>query len=170
MSSNVIYPLATSTWGHEEIDAINEVIKTGRYTMGQRVKQFEKEFAEHFGSKYAVMVNSGSTANLLMISLLKWKYKLSEHPEANIIVPAVGWSTTYFPITQNGFKINFVDVDPDTYNIDTNKIEQAINEHTVAIMPVNLCGNPSDFTTINQICDNYNLFYICQFFGKHFFL
>ena len=152
MTTNITYPLATSSWDNEEVEAINEVIASGRYTMGKRVEQFENEFAEYFGSKYAVMVNSGSTANLLMIALLKWRHNLTRFKEANIIVPAVGWSTTYFPITQNGFKINFVDVDPETYNIDVDKIEQAINPGTVAIMPVNLCGNPSDFTRIKEIC------------------
>ena len=110
----MIYPLAYSTWGKEELDAIQKVIDTDMYTMGKHVKQFEEAFAEKFGSENAVMVNSGSSANLLMLSLLKWKYKLT----GDIIVPVVGWATTYFPISQNGFKINFVDVDPNTWNID----------------------------------------------------
>ena len=157
MTSNVVYPLATSSWGTEEIDAINDVVASGRFTMGEKVAQFEKKFAEYFGSKYAVMVNSGSTANLLMVALLKWRHNLTRFEGANIIVPAVGWSTTYFPLTQNGFRINFVDVDPETYNIDVNKIEQAINPSTVAIMPVNLCGNPSNFTEIKRICAEHQL-------------
>lgn len=157
MTSNTVYPLATSSWGTEEIDAINDVVASGRFTMGEKVAQFEKEFAEYFGSKYAVMVNSGSTANLLMVALLKWRHNLTRFEGANIIVPAVGWSTTYFPLTQNGFRINFVDVDPETYNIDVNKIEQAINPSTVAIMPVNLCGNPSNFTEIKRICAEHQL-------------
>ena len=152
MTSNVVYPLATSSWGTEEIDAINDVVASGRFTMGEKVATFEKEFAEYFGSKHAVMVNSGSTANLLMVALLKWRHNLTRFEGANIIVPAVGWSTTYFPLTQNGFRVNFVDVDPETFNIDINKIEAAINNHTVAIMPVNLCGNPSNFTEIKRIC------------------
>ena len=157
MTSNTVYPLATSSWGTEEIDAINDVVASGRFTMGEKVAQFEKEFAEYFGSKYAVMVNSGSTANLLMISLLKWRHNLTRFEGANIIVPAVGWSTTYFPLTQNGFRVNFVDVDPETYNIDVNKIEEAINPSTVAIMPVNLCGNPCNFTEIKRICAKHKL-------------
>ena len=157
MTSNVVYPLATSSWGTEEIDAINDVVASGRFTMGKKVAQFEKEFAEYFGSKYAVMVNSGSTANLLMVALLKWRHNLTRFEGANIIVPAVGWSTTYFPLTQNGFRVNFVDVDPETYNIDVNKIEEAINPSTVAIMPVNLCGNPCNFTEIKRICAKHKL-------------
>ena len=68
--TNSVYPLATSSWGTEEVDAINKVVASGRYTMGESVAKFEQEFADYFGSKHAVMVNSGSTANLLMLSLI----------------------------------------------------------------------------------------------------
>ena len=145
------YPLAFSTWGKEEIEAIQRVIDTDMYTMGKHVKQFENEFAETFGSPHAVMVNSGSSANLLMLSLLKWKYKLS----GDIIVPVVGWATTFFPVSQNGFKLNFVDVDPYTWNIDVDKIEQAITPNTCAIMPVNLLGNSCDYNSIKDICKKH---------------
>jgi CDP-6-deoxy-D-xylo-4-hexulose-3-dehydrase len=158
------YPLAHSTWGKEEVEAIQKVVDSDMYTMGKHVKQFEQEFAEKFGSENAVMVNSGSSANLLMLSLLKWKYKLS----GDIIVPVVGWATTYFPIAQNGFKINFVDVDPDTWNIDVNKIEQAITPNTCAIMPVNLLGNSCEYDKIIEICRKHNLMLIednCESMG-----
>jgi CDP-6-deoxy-D-xylo-4-hexulose-3-dehydrase len=163
----MIYPLAYSTWGKEEVEAIQKVISTDMYTMGKHVKQFEQEFAELFGSENAVMVNSGSSANLLMLSLLKWKYKLT----GDIIVPVVGWATTYFPIAQNGFKINFVDVDPNTWNIDTTKIEKAITPNTCAIMPVNLLGNSCDYGRLIEICREYNLMLIednCESMGAKF--
>lgn len=163
----MIYPLAYSTWGKEEVEAIQKVIDTDMYTMGNHVKQFEQEFAELFNSPNAVMVNSGSSANLLMLSLLKWKYRLT----GDIIVPVVGWATTYFPIVQNGFKINFVDVDPNTWNIDTTKIEQAITPNTVAIMPVNLLGNSCDYKAIKEICFKHKLLLIednCESMGAKF--
>ena len=69
--SKTPYPLAFSTWDDKEIEAIQSVIETDMYTMGKHVKQFEQEFAEKFGSQHAIMVNSGSSANLLMLSLLK---------------------------------------------------------------------------------------------------
>ena len=97
------YPLATSSWDHQEIEAINDVIKSNRFTMGEKVFNFEKEFSNFFGSKDAVMVNSGSSANLLMLSLLKWKLGLNKNVNSNIIVPAVAWSTTFFPVSQNDF-------------------------------------------------------------------
>ena len=163
----MIYPLAYSTWGKEEVEAIQKVIDTDMYTMGNHVKQFEQEFAELFNSPNAVMVNSGSSANLLMLSLLKWKYRLT----GDIIVPVVGWATTYFPIVQNGFKINFVDVDPNTWNIDVTKIEQAITPNTVAIMPVNLLGNSCDYKVIKEICFKHKLLLIednCESMGAKF--
>ena len=143
------YPLAFSTWGSEEVEAIQKVIDTDMYTMGKHVKQFEEEFAEHFGSPHAVRVNSGSSANLLMLSLLKWKYKLT----GDIIVPVVGWATTYFPVVQNGFRLKFVDVNPNTWNIDVDKLKDAIDSNTCAIMAVNLLGNSCDYTKIKQLCD-----------------
>ena len=160
----MIYPLASSSWGKEEVEAIQRVIDTNMYTMGKYVKEFEDKFAETFRAEHAVMVNSGSSANLLMLSLLKWKYKLT----GDIIVPAVGWATTYFPVSQNGFKLNFVDIDPNTFNIDVNKIKQAITPDTCAIMPVNLLGNSCDYQEIIKICDEYNLILIednCEAMG-----
>lgn len=158
------YPLAFSTWGKEEVEAIQRVVQSDMYTMGKHVKQFEKEFAEMFGSPHAIMVNSGSSANLLMLSLLRWKYKLS----GDIIVPVVGWATTFFPVSQNGFKLNFVDVDHNTWNIDVNKIEEAITPETCAIMPVNLLGNSCDYSKITELCDKHNLLLIednCESMG-----
>ena len=163
----MIYPLAYSTWGKEEVDAIQKVIDTDMYTMGSHVKQFEQEFAELFNSPNAVMVNSGSSANLLMLSLLKWKYKLS----GDIIVPVVGWATTNFPISQNGFKLNFVDVDPNTWNIDVTKIEAAITPNTCAIMPVNLLGNSCDYSQLTALCEKNDLLLIednCESMGAKY--
>ena len=142
-----------------------KVIESGQITMSKITKDFEKRFASYIGSKYAVMVNSGSTANLMMLSLLRWKHGMKR---GNIIVPTIGWSTTYFPIFQNNFLPNFVDVDPETYNIDTSKIEEAITNQTVAIMPVNLCGNPCDFGPLKDICEKHNLLLIednCESMG-----
>ncbi len=147
------YPLACDTWDNKELEAIQSVIKSGRYTMGPKVKQFEKEFAKFFRCTDAVMVNSGSSANLLMIALLKLKYKKG----GNIIVPAVSWSTTFFPLQQYGFKLNFVDVDKETLNIDPNKVREAINEDTCAIFAVNLLGNSCDYYSLYHIAREHNL-------------
>ena len=147
------YPLACDTWNHKELYAIQEVIKSGRYTMGPHVKKFEQEFAKYFRCTDAVMVNSGSTANLLMIALLKLKYKRG----GNIIVPAVSWSTTFFPLQQYGFKLIFVDVDRETLNIDPIKVKEAINDDTCAIFAVNLLGNSCDYYSLYHIAREHNL-------------
>ena len=147
------YPLACDTWDKRELEAIQEVIKSGRYTMGPHVKKFEQEFCDYFKCKDAVMVNSGSTANLLMLAVLKLKYGL----KGNIIVPAVSWSTTFFPLQQYGFKLNFVDVDRETLNIDPNKVREAINDDTCAIFAVNLLGNSCDHYSLYHIAREHNL-------------
>ena len=161
------YSLASNTWGKEEIEAIQKVIKSGRYTMGPLVKQYEKEFSDYFGCSDAVMVNSGSSANLLTIALLSIKYGLA----GDIIVPAVSWSTTFFPLHQYGFKLNFVDIDKNTLNIDVNKIEKAITPNTSAIFAVNLLGNSNDFNKLKQICEKHKLILIednCESLGAKF--
>ena len=158
------YPLACDTWDKRELDAIQEVIKSGRYTMGPHVKKFEQEFCDYFKCKDAVMVNSGSTANLLMLAVLKLKYGL----KGNIIVPAVSWSTTFFPLQQYGFKLNFVDIDPGTLNIDIMRVEEAINKDTSAIFAVNLLGNSCDFKELKRIAEKHNLMLIednCESLG-----
>ena len=109
MNKNKIesYSLASDSWGAEEIEAINSVIKSNRYTMGPKVKKFEEEFAQYFGTNYGIMVNSGSSANLLMIAslFLSNEYDLNKGDE--VIVPAVSWSTTYYPVSQYGLKLYF---------------------------------------------------------------
>ena len=96
------YPLANDTWDYEELQAIYDVIASGRYTMGPKVKKFEEEFAEYHNAKYAVMVNSGSSANLLAVASLVISPKYDLNPSDEVIVPAVSWSTTYFPLQQYG--------------------------------------------------------------------
>lgn len=162
------YPLASSTWGEKEIDAIQKVIDSGQFTMGTQVETFENKFAEKIGSKYAVMVNSGSSANLLMVSALFYTKipKLQKGDE--IIVPAVSWSTTYTPLQQYGLKLRFVDIDLNTLNIDLQKLKETITDKTKAIMLVNLLGNPNDFDSIKQIIKDKDIFFIednCESLG-----
>lgn len=147
------YPLASSTWDEKELAAIQKVVDSNMFTMGKYVAEYEKRFADYFGSKYAVMVSSGSTANLLMIAALFYtqneKHKLQRGDE--VIVPAVSWSTTYYPLYQYGLKIKFVDIDPLTLNMDLSQLESAITDKTKAILAVNLLGNPNDFSKIHEV-------------------
>lgn len=147
------FPLATASWGKEEIDAMQRVIASGMFTMGANVQAFERDFARYVGSKHCVMVNSGSSANLLMVAALFYtknaRLKLKRGDE--VIVPAVSWSTTYFPLYQYGLKIKFVDIDLHTLNYDLEQLEKAITDKTRMIVAVNLLGNPNDFDRINQM-------------------
>jgi CDP-4-dehydro-6-deoxyglucose reductase, E1 len=147
------FPLATASWGREEIEAMHRVIETGMFTMGAYVRQFEEDFAKYVGVKHCVMVNSGSSANVLMVAALFYtknaKLRLKRGDE--VIVPAVSWSTTYYPLYQYGLKIKFVDIDLNTLNYDLQALEAAVTDKTRAIMAVNLLGNPNDFGRIQQI-------------------
>ena len=159
------YPLACDTWDNREIEAIQKVIESGRYTMGPHVKKFEEEFARYFKCEDAVMVNSGSSANLLILAALAEKYKL----RGNIIVPAVSWSTTYFPLHQYNFTMNFVDIDRHTLNIDPEKIQASITPETCAIFAVNLLGNSCKYKILKKIAEQNSLMLIednCESLGS----
>lgn len=164
------YALASSTWDDNEYSAIQRVIDSDMFTMGKEVAEYEKDFANFFGSKYALMVSSGSAANLLMIASLFFTknkaLKLKRGDE--IIVPAVSWSTTYFPLQQYGLKVIFVDIDRKTLNMDLNKLEAAITDKTKAILSVNLLGNPNDYVRMNEIISDRNIFILednCESMG-----
>lgn len=167
------YPLATTTWDQDEYRAIQKVIESGIFSMSKEVKLFEEEFASFFGSKHAVMANSGSSANLLMISSLFYisdmSLRLNKGDE--VIVPAVSWSTTYFPLHQYGLKLKFVDIDKHTLNYDIEKLERAITSKTRVIFLVNLLGNPNDFSKINSLIKEKNIFLLednCEAMGAKF--
>ena len=162
------YPLSCSTWGEAEIAAIHRVIASGRYTMGSEVMAFEAEFAAHFGSRHAVMVNSGSSANLLAIAGLRYHPDQPLRPGSEILVPAVSWSTTFFPVHHLGFRLRFVDVDRDTLNLDLDGLEAAMSPETGAVLAVHLLGNPVDFDRLRGLCGRHDLVLIedsCESMG-----
>ena len=159
-NNSKFYPLSLSSWDYEEKKAILEQLEIGEYTMGEKVELFEKKFADYFNSKYALMVNSGSSANLLFIAALVLSPKYNFNSGDEVIVPAVGWSTSYSPFYNYGIKLRFVDIDPMTLNIDENKIEDAITSKTRAILGINILGNPIEFKRIQEICKNNNLILI----------
>ena len=163
------YQLASTTWDNEEIEAAIEVIKSKNTTMGVHVKEFESEFAKEFGSKFAVMSNSGSSANLLAIAAMV-ESGMFESKDRTVVVPAVSWSTTYFPFHQYGFKLRFVDVDLKTLNYDLEHLERVIREEKIdAICAVNLLGNPNDFSSLKRIAGSIPIFEDnCESMGAKF--
>lgn len=161
------YSLSNDTWDEKEISIAHKVIDSRRFSIGEYVKQYENDFAAKFGSKYAVMSNSGSSANLLTMAALLYSGRLKKGDE--ILVTAVSWSTTYFPIAQLGFKLRFVDINIDTLNIDIGALEAAITPNSKAVMVVNLLGNPNEFDKIQEICDKYGLIMLednCESMGS----
>lgn len=151
------YKLTSTSWDEEEINAINTVVKSGQFSMSENVFEFEKQFAKFVDSKYCVMVNSGSSANLLMIAAMFFRKNNPLQRGDEIIVPAVSWSTTYSPLQQYGLHVKFVDIDKDTLNIDLEKLKSAITDKTKAILLVNLLGNPNDFDKIKEIIGDRNI-------------
>jgi CDP-6-deoxy-D-xylo-4-hexulose-3-dehydrase len=152
-AANPQFPLATATWGAEEHAAMAAVIASGHFTMGEKVAAFEADFARYTGSRYCVMVNSGSSANLLMVAALFYTHNptLRLQRGDEVIVPAVSWSTTYSPLHQYGLKLKFVDVDLHTLNFDLGALQSAITDRTRAILAVNLLGNPNDYDAIRAL-------------------
>ena len=168
---NVKFPLATSSWDQKEYDALQRVIDSNMFSMGPEVRTFEEQFASQFGSKYAVMVNSGSSANLLMTAALFYTKTPKLKRGDEIIVPAVSWSTTYFPLAQYGLHLKFVDIDQSTLNYDLDQLADAVTDKTRAIMVVNLLGNPNDFTRIDHIISGRDITVIednCESMGATF--
>ncbi|HEV7742783.1 MAG TPA: aminotransferase class I/II-fold pyridoxal phosphate-dependent enzyme, partial [Pseudolysinimonas sp.] len=136
-SPHTDFPLATSSWDRAEYDAIQRVVESGRFTMGPLVAQFERDFAAQVGSQHAVMVNSGSSANLLLIAAAVFNPEIDLNPGDEVLVPAVSWATTYYPLQQYGLKLKFVDIDVDTLNMDLTKAAEAIGPRTKAVFAVN---------------------------------
>ena len=149
------YPLAADTLGSAEIDAINGVLATRQFTMASQVREFEAEFAEWVGSRHAVMVNSGSSANLLMVDALLRRSSgdapLRQGDE--VIVPALSWPTTVWPVAQLGLVPVFADVDPDTLAIDLESARAAIGPRTRAMFLIHPLGRAGDLDSYSAFCD-----------------
>lgn len=165
-------PLMVPAYGVDEVyEALASLLST-RVTMGEKVNKFEAMFADYIGVKYAIMVNSGSSANLIALSVLT-NPVLKEHiePGDEIITPAVTWATTVFPIINCGLVPVLVDVDLETFNINAEEIRKAITDKTRAIMPVHLLGNPCEMDKIMNIAMEHNLYVIedaCEAHGAEF--
>jgi CDP-6-deoxy-D-xylo-4-hexulose-3-dehydrase len=153
----MFYELAAPTWGDEEIEAAKAVIDSGYYTMGTNVKAFEQEFADYFGAKHAIMVNSGSSANLVSVAAMAYQKDRPLQRGDEVIVPAISWATTYHPLQQYGLKLRFVDVELESLNIDVAQLEKALTPKTRAIVAVSILGNPAALDVIRAFADSHGL-------------
>jgi CDP-6-deoxy-D-xylo-4-hexulose-3-dehydrase len=165
-------PLTVPTYHSEEVEAAIDSLLSTWVTMGVKVKKFEEAFAGYNGSKHAVMVNSGSSANLLALSVLT-NPLVPNHIKkgSEIITPAVTWATTVYPIANVGCTPVLVDVDPRTFNIIPEEIEKAIGTNTKAIVPVHLLGGPCQIDEIARIAEKNNLHLVedaCESTGAEF--
>lgn len=154
----MFHELAAPTWGVEEEDAIRRVLASGRYTMGEEVAAFEREFAAYFGARHAIMVNSGSSANLVAVAALSYKSDRPLRRGDEVIVPAISWATTYHPFQQYGLKLRFVDVELDTLNLDVSRLEAALTPRTRAVAPVSILGNPAALDVVRAFADAHGLY------------
>ncbi len=164
----MFYDLASTTWGAEETEAISRVLAEGRFTMGERVREFEMAFAARFGAKHAVMVNSGSSANLVAVAAL---FYMKERPLCRgdeAIVPAISWATSFHPLQQYGLRLRFLDVQLDTLNVDVSQLEAALTPRTRLVLAVSILGNPAALDVIRDFCDRHGLYLLednCESMG-----
>jgi len=146
-------------WSDDEVVAALTSFLSGKWlSSGESVYKFEKKLAEIYGQRNAVMVNSGSSANLVMIASIKNYFKWDDDSE--IIVSVVGFPTTVSPITQNKLKPVFVDIEFDTLNFDLDLVESSITDKTKAIFVSPVLGNPPDMDRLSEIAEKYNILII----------
>jgi CDP-6-deoxy-D-xylo-4-hexulose-3-dehydrase len=154
----MFYDLASSSWGQEEIDALQHVIASGQFTIGPKVRQFEEDFARKFGVKHALMVSSGSAANLVAVGALFYKKDRPLQRGDEVIVPSISWATTYYPLQQYGLRLRFVDVELDSLNIDVAQLERALTPRTRMVVAVSILGNPCALDVLRAFCDRHGLY------------
>ena len=165
-------PLSVPTYGSEEVvEALDSLVSTW-VTMGKKVRRFEELFAEYLGAQDALMVNSGSSANLLALSVLTNPVLPNPIlPGEEIITPAVTWATTVFPILNVGAVPVLVDVELDSYNLDPGAVERAITPQTRAILLVHLMGRPCEMDALQDIARRHNLYLVedaCEAHGAEY--
>jgi CDP-4-dehydro-6-deoxyglucose reductase, E1 len=141
------YPLAQVTYGQDEIDAVLEALNAGQTTCGPRVKQFEESFARYVGRNFAIMVNSGSSADLLVA----YGLGAPSSPDEEVLIPAVTWPTQVWSAVQAGYTVRLVDVDPETLQFDGWDLVQKINDQTQAAFPVHVLGNVGEMERLIDI-------------------
>jgi CDP-4-dehydro-6-deoxyglucose reductase, E1 len=164
------YPLLEDAFSNEDLNSAIKVIKSKKLTMSKKTKEFEKKFSNFFNTKFTLMLNSGSSANLLaffaLINPLK-KNNLKAGDEC--LIPALCWSTSLWPIVQAGLKPKFIDVDLKTFSPSLEIIKKNITKRTKAIMLINVLGNCSELDKIKKFTKKKNIYLIednCESLGS----
>ncbi len=165
------YPLTSNTLTTIDKNNAIKVIKSGNITRGEYNLKVEKFFSKKF-NRYALLVNSGSSANLLALSLMinkLGKYKFSKNDE--VIIPTLCWSTSLYPILQMNLRPVFVDIDINSLNINIEQLRKKITPKTKAIMLVHALGNCTDMNLVNKICKDNKITLIedcCEALGSKY--
>ena len=166
------YPLKDSSFRNEDLIEAIKIIMTRRLTMSKTTEKFESTFKNKINAKYALMLNSGSSANLLAIQCLINPYRKKKlKPGDEVLVPVLCWSTTLWPIVQSGLKPVFVDVDVNTFNISLKNLVSKITKKTKAIMLVHVLGNSTNMDELSKIVKKHRLILIedtCESLGSKF--
>ena len=172
MNNKFFYPLLENPYRKKDLNKAIEVIKTGKLTIGKHTKNFEKHFTQKLKTKFTLMVNSGSSANLLALQCLINPYRKKRLKRGDsVLIPSVCWSTSLWPIIQSGLKPVFVDIDPKTLNIDISDLIKKINKKTKALMLVHVLGNSSNMDVLCRILKKKRIILIedtCESLGSRF--
>ena len=166
------YPLIENPYRKSDINEALKVLKSKRLTIGPVTDKFQNSFTKKLGSKFSLMVNSGSSANLLALQCLINPYRKKRlKPGDEVLIPSLCWSTSLWPIIQSGLKPKFVDIDLDSLNINLNDLKKKISKKTKAILIVHVLGNCVDMSELMQIVKKHNLILIedtCESLGTKY--
>ncbi len=172
MSKIFFYPLLENPYRKKDLNEAIKVIRTGKITIGKYTDEFEKKFTKKMKVKYSLMVNSGSSANLLALQCLINPYRRKRLKKGDsVLIPAVCWSTSLWPIIQSGLKPIFVDIDPYTLNIDIKDLVKKITPKTKALMLVHVLGNCTNMDELMKILKKKNIILLedtCESIGSKY--
>lgn len=163
------YPLSIATYDVEEVLAAVDSLCSFRTTMWEKTKEFEREFARMQGAKHAVMVNSGSSADLLIAFALVNPTTNLLRPGDEVLVPSVTWPTQLWSLMMAGLRVRLVDTNPRTLNMDLGSVEARITDRTRAVSLVHLMGNPCEMDELLNVCESHDLMIIedcCEALGS----
>ena len=169
---NYYYPLSNDNLSKQDLNAGIKVLRSGRITMGDKTRIFESNFAKKLNAKYALMVNSGSSANLLATfascnPLRKNRFKAGDQA----LIQSLCWPTSLWPLVQAGLKIKFVDIDSNTLNVKAEEIIKKVTKKTKVILLINVLGLSSDIEKIRNFCNSKKIILIednCEALGAKY--
>ena len=165
----LFYPLTKNVLDYQDILSGIKILRSRKITMGDQTARFEKQFSKKITVKNSIMVNSGSSANLLIFQCLINPMVKKLKPGDEVLVSSICWSTSLWPIIQSGLKAKFVDVNVDNLNIDLKDLKKKISRKTKALMLVHALGNCADMDKIVKICKENKLILIedtCEALGS----